>query len=232
MNACVYRKRQPRSKTRPPGACSQVVGAIVSALVAQCTTDLQHRLTFVSESLAFIVEFTAFYDQQSRYFKDLSDPSNFYHLSDLQQKAFIEEALTKLSTAEKQTDLLGFRATRYFHGTNWLKKFEEIHEIWSSGAAIISAWCNRQLTQEHSRELSPEERQQLQQFAQAEEPLDDSIRSNLADRLPKVADQLSQKNAELLNLFIQLLKELPAESNFFQHVPTTPTPTPESGSIN
>jgi hypothetical protein len=35
--------------------------------------DLEHRPAFVAGSLDFVVEFTAFYDQQSSYFKAVTD---------------------------------------------------------------------------------------------------------------------------------------------------------------
>jgi hypothetical protein len=173
-----------------------ILAAVLSALVAERTTDLEHRPTYVSESLALVVEFTTFYDQQSHYFRDLADFHPVYALPDIQQKAYIEEVLTKLSTAEKQADLLGFKATRYFHGTDWLAKFEEIHEIWVSGAVT----------------------------ARSAQGISDS--ANALNRLSDLSHQLSEKTTELLERFILLLKELPAESNFFQHVPT-PIPTPK-----
>jgi hypothetical protein len=186
-----------------------IVGWWLSGQSAKQITDLEHRPAFVAESLTFVVDFTAFYDQQSRDFKTLAGLNGFYALSDPQQKAFIDETLTKLSNAEKQMDLLEFKATRYFHGTDWLAKFEEIHQIWSSAAATTSHWFNHQLSGY---------------------PLPSYY---LSGQLSKESDQLSQKTAELLERFVSLLKNLPAESTVFQHVPTpTPTPAPDFNSVN
>jgi len=178
-----------------------VVGALLTYWVNEQITDLQHRPAFVSESLAFVVEFTAFYDQQSRYFRDVADLHAFFDISLPQQKAFIEETLTKLSNTEKQTDLLEFKATRFFHGTGWLEKFEEIHGIWNSGAATTRDWARK--------------------------ASNGSISSETTYPLSTTSDQLSQKTAELLKRFVSLLKNLPPESSVFQQVPT-PTPAPTS----
>jgi hypothetical protein len=181
-----------------------IVGAWLSGIVAQQTTDLQHRPVFLSESLALVLEFATFYDQQSHDFKAVTD--NFEQLSPPQWKAFMEESLAKLSLAEKQANLLEFKATRYFHGTDWLAKFEEIHKIWHSAADTESIVYKQQLSGE-------------------------SIDWNWPSSLSRAGDQVSEKTAQLLNQFTLLMKSLPPESSVLGSS-SSPTPTPNPNDIN
>ena len=177
-----------------------IVGAWLSGLVAERTTDLEHRPAFLSESLGLVLEFTEFYDQQSRDFKAV--PDSFYQLLLPQRKAFIEESLRKLSSAEKQTNLLEFKAARYFHGTAWLAKFEEIHAIWSAAASRINRYFEQELSPKMKdnepmtlgQQPSTEEAQQIRQMQQE---YDESIRTDFS-RLPDLSDQLSKNTADLL----------------------------------
>lgn len=171
---------------------------------AEWTTDLQHRPAFIAESLALVVEFTAFYDQQSRDFSDVADLNHDSAIPRPRRKERAEEILKKLSDAKNRTVLLDLEATQYFHGTDWLEKFRYIHDIWSSAAEPTNK-CYEELSQEEKASF-------------------DLIRQDLPDKLGEVSDQLSKETAELREQFYLALQNLPPESSFFQHSPT-PTPT-------
>lgn len=188
---------------------SALIIALVSAL---CSTylnfqfskqiaDLQHRPTFVSERLAFVQEFTAFYDEQSQYFRDLSYSSG-YSFENPQRKRFLEDNITKFNDAAKRVERLELEATQYFHGTEWLKMFEETEKVWKTAATHTTAWFEQQ--------LEPE--------------VTSSHPSDFIDPLRDASTQLSDKTAELLERFVLLLKSLPAESSVFQQAPPIPTP--------
>ena len=57
---------------------------------------------YIEKSLAFVLEFTTFYNQRADDFKELTDLNSFFELSRPQQKAFAEKTCGKLSDAKKQ----------------------------------------------------------------------------------------------------------------------------------
>jgi hypothetical protein len=165
------------------------------------TTDLQHTPTFVSESLTFVEEFSEFYDQQVSDFAAIQFSSPAFGLPfDEKEKKFVDEAQTKLSNAERKADLLELKATPYFHDTKWLPLFEEVHTIWGSAERTSNTWF-----EELKKGSNPSEVQ------------------DLILPLERQRDELGQAAYHLQGLFIDKLKQLPAENSFFK---TLPKPTP------
>jgi hypothetical protein len=184
-----------------------ITGALTGALagwwVSVVTTDLQHTPVFVSESFTFVEEFAEFYYQQ---YSDLAwiefSPAASGLPLDKEQKRLLDEGIIKLSNAEQQSELLELKATRYFHDTDWLPLFENIHKIWSSAKETVDAWSKKLEVEPYGYNTK------------------DLVRP-LAGQLI----QLLQATHKLQQLFIDKLKQLPAENSFFK---TLPQPTPDS----
>jgi hypothetical protein len=179
------------------------VGAFLTYWFSERITEQQYTQAFVEKSLPFVLEFTKFYGQQASYFTAVANLNRSPRPED---KASVNEILKKLSDAEEQTHPLEFKAAGYFHGTEWLEKFERIGQIWSLAEAP---------TREHYEKLLSGEENTFNDWAPPE----------LSERLSNLSQQLTEKTAELLERFALLLKQVPSGSTVFQHVPS-PTPTP------
>jgi hypothetical protein len=88
------------------------------------------------------------------------------------------------------------KATRYFHDTEWLPLFVEVHTIWRSAEKTSKTW-----------------------FEELKKGSNPSDVKDLISPLWGQHEMLWQAVYRLKGLFIDKLKQLPAENSFFKTLP-------------